>query len=246
MTCQPVIASGWDQPPQHPVLTNAQTVDVWLIGLDQPPDCIAMLAKPLIADEQHRAARFATDDLANAYRVGRGALRVILAQYVGQSPQNLQFSYSQQGKPHLQDFPLHFNVTHHDTLALIAVAQHTVGIDIEAAHPFPDMDAVAEHHFSPLELSDYFVADDRVGVFYRCWTRKEAIIKADSRGLTIPLKDFAVTVTADHPPRIRSTTPTLSTLQGWSLADLNLPAGSIGAVAYTARLDRVRCYAFGG
>ena len=57
-----------------------------------------------------------------------------------------------------------------------------------------DLAAIAGTCFSAAERSDIFLAPaDAQAKFFRYWTCKEAWIKADGRGLSLPLVEFTVT-----------------------------------------------------
>jgi 4'-phosphopantetheinyl transferase len=82
------------------------------------------------------------------------------------------------------------------------VAGREVGIDAEYIRPVPDAAEIAARSFSArenaalLRLPD----DQRQEAVFRCWTRKEAFIKAIGDGLAHPLAGFDVTLTPDEPP----------------------------------------------
>ncbi|MEO0562948.1 MAG: 4'-phosphopantetheinyl transferase superfamily protein, partial [Chloroflexota bacterium] len=58
----------------------------------------------------------------------------------------------------------------------------------------------SEKYFSEDEQTDLATmpASTRNEGFYTCWTRKEAVIKCDGRGLHIPLTSFSVTPLRDE------------------------------------------------
>ncbi len=81
---------------------------------------------------------------------------------------------------------LHFNLSHADNaLALAVTFGRRVGIDIEVVDPGVDVLAVARTHFTAEEFEWFRVLSAREGLvaFYRLWTRKEALVKADGRGI---------------------------------------------------------------
>jgi 4'-phosphopantetheinyl transferase len=80
---------------------------------------------------------------------------------------------------------------------------------------------------------------DRPMAFYRCWTRKEAYVKALGSGLSTPLDSFRVSIAADEPVRFMRLPEGSS---AWSLYDLEVEEGYVAAVAHpgAARSVNVR------
>jgi 4'-phosphopantetheinyl transferase len=90
---------------------------------------------------------------------------------------------------------LHFNVAHSGELALIGVtAGCEVGIDIERLRPVSHADHIARRYFHPAEMQAILSADAsaRETMFMRCWTGKEAVLKAMGSGITGSLASFQV------------------------------------------------------
>jgi 4'-phosphopantetheinyl transferase len=93
---------------------------------------------------------------------------------------------------------IRFNLAHSGSLAVYGFARGCeIGIDVEECRPLRDLESIARNCFSESETSHLLcldVAEDRLQAFYRCWTRKEAYVKAVGEGLFYPLQRFEVTV----------------------------------------------------
>ncbi|WP_165456351.1 4'-phosphopantetheinyl transferase family protein [Pedobacter kyonggii] len=97
-----------------------------------------------------------------------------------------RLKYNKFGKPYF-DFNLGFNISHSGSYVLCAFSDFlTPGIDIEEIKPI-DI-SLLKHIFSDGEWKTINSSDDSLKRFYDLWTMKEAVIKADGRGLSIPLK----------------------------------------------------------
>lgn len=84
---------------------------------------------------------------------------------------------------------LDFNISHSGCYVVCAMSDHCrIGIDIEEIHALQIEDF--KNQFSEYEWSRIDMADNRMKEFYKCWTGKEAIIKADGRGLNLPLQNI--------------------------------------------------------
>ncbi|MBV9049952.1 MAG: 4'-phosphopantetheinyl transferase superfamily protein [Solirubrobacterales bacterium] len=166
-------------------------------------------------------------------------LRVGLGRLIGVVPHRIRFARGPAGKPYLLEpsfaRSLRFNLAHSDGFAVFAATVgREVGIDVERVHEHPDLFAVAAGCFSPYEQATLTATPlpDRTAAFYRCWTRKEAYVKAIGAGLQAKLDDFDVGFAADDPPALRRVAWQLSEPTHWRMEALNLPPGYIGAVVY--------------
>lgn len=65
-----------------------------------------------------------------------------------------------------------------------------IGVDIEEIHPIEI--AGLYNQFRPEEWAIIMSSNDKYSQFYTYWTQKEAAIKADGRGLNIPLTNVLI------------------------------------------------------
>jgi len=170
--------------------------------------------------------------------VARAALRGVLGAALGQPPRSLRFVEGPHGKPALADQPppLRFNLSHSGELALLALSlDRELGVDLERRRHHLDHLGIARRYFAPDELAALAAlpAAQQETAFYRCWTRKEALLKAKGAGLTLPLDSFAVSVTEAAPQLLRTDWDTTEA-QRWRLFHLAPAPGAIGAVAIAA------------
>jgi phosphopantetheinyl transferase len=89
------------------------------------------------------------------------------------------------GKPFLPHSEIHFSVSHAGARQVIAVARQPIGADLEAILPLPDLPGVAALSLTEAEARRLAELPEpaRTRFFYRCWTRKEACLKARGEGL---------------------------------------------------------------
>lgn len=96
-----------------------------------------------------------------------------------------KIEYTEFNRPYLPFFK--FNISHSAKIAVCVWSEETeVGIDIEKIKPI-DYEQFTDQ-FTDDELCAMRLADNPLVEFYKQWTKKEAIIKADGQGLSIPLK----------------------------------------------------------
>ena len=93
------------------------------------------------------------------------------------------------GKPQVPGF-LPFNITHSGHVVACAVLEGdgVIGIDCEKVRPIEVIKFTKQ--FSPPEMQWILAAQDPQIRFFDAWTMKEAVMKADGRGMRIPLHNI--------------------------------------------------------
>jgi 4'-phosphopantetheinyl transferase len=95
------------------------------------------------------------------------------------------------GKPMLKNFEqIHFNLAHSGDWVVCGVSDVPIGIDVEIIKS-NDLD-VAKAFFTSSEYKDILnqPKEQQIKYFYKIWTLKESYVKAEGKGLSIPLNSF--------------------------------------------------------
>jgi 4'-phosphopantetheinyl transferase len=191
----------------------------------------------LADDEICRAERFRFAKDRDQFITCRGLLRILLGSYTGAGPRGIQFEYSGHGKPALApDFGgkgVCFNVAHSGERVVLAFTHgRRIGIDIEKIRHDLDTRQIAERFFSIAErecLRQLSVEQQR-DAFFRCWTRKEAFVKATGDGLSLPLSQFDVAFAPGAPARLIQTRPVAAEARHWFMEELSIHPDYAGAI----------------
>ena len=195
------------------------------MDLDESIPLPAFLASVSAPDEVARAERFRFARDRVGFLKGRGALRNILGRYLKVRPADLKFDYGKKGKPVVAERSnfrnqLHFNLSHSDKLAVIAVTTACeVGIDAERIHGLDDFKDISNRYFSPVEIQALEATpdDQELAGFFDLWTRKESLIKATGEGLTECGIAFNTLSKAEMAAGRLNIQPEPVLLKGWTL-----------------------------
>jgi 4'-phosphopantetheinyl transferase len=224
----------WLQPPAALDLPPGHQVDIWRIHLDVPVDLLKILQGQLSSEEAERAARFYFPTDRSRFILSHAILRQILARYLRREPGQLHFSVNEYRKPFLDGGGLEFNLSHSGDFALIAIAQaRKVGVDVEQIRTDFETEDIGRRFFSQAEMLELqsLPIEQREAAFFRCWTRKEAYIKAQGMGLTLPLDSFDVSLSPGQPAILRATRPDSAEAARWTLMTLEVGPGYAAALA---------------
>ena len=214
----------------HPVAPETgMPADVRLVRVDL--DFALALGDPLFEvlsmDERATAAAFRQPPDAIRSAATRAALRQVLAAELGQSAQSLAFIRSDRGRPALAGAgrpSLDFNVSHSGNHALIAWSRRRrVGVDIEILRPDWDWRPLGRMvlGFEDARRIDATAdVSQRTALFYAVWTAKEALLKAEGRGIAAGLDGLLGPVRRSSSPAGR-----------WRGADRREPVGLRGRLA---------------
>ncbi|GLF95960.1 4'-phosphopantetheinyl transferase family protein [Streptomyces yaizuensis] len=182
----------------------------------------------LDAGERARLDGFLRPVDRDAYAVGHVALRRLLGARLGVEPAEVVMERrpcahcdKPHGRPVVPGDPVHFSLSHTAGGVLIALAATAVGVDIEGRPSASAVDDIAGqlHPRERAELAG-FASEERQWAFARCWTRKEAYLKATGAGLT---EDLSLTHVGAG--------PVPAGVPGWSITDVRTDPGYAAAVA---------------
>ena len=218
---------------------GANELHVWAVPLHGDPERFGAL---LSRAEQQKLARFHFADHRRRYQIGHGALRLILGAYMGIDPIDVEFVQGPRGKPYLGSKGPFFNLSHSGKLAMIGLSTVELGVDIEKVRHLESLHEIARKHFSESEFNalNALQGEARELAFYRCWTRKEAYIKAIGEGLSMPLDSFDVSLC--EAPEFLSCRDGREDPARWSLIDVSPGPEFVGAAALRAKGVAMKCF----
>ena len=222
-----------------PLALARDEVHVWSASRVDAADAQVEAFRVLLTpDECQRADRFVAPRDRRQFAVVRGRLRTILGRYLDHDPASLRFASNPHGKPGLAETPLRFNLSHSGSRMLLAVTRdRELGVDIEQVRPDFGGEAIAGRFFAPAEVETLknLPPEDRTLAFFHGWTRKEAYIKAQGKGLALPLDEFAVEIDPHRPVRLLTTHPDPLEAGRWTLIELDAPTGYVAALCVAGR-----------
>jgi len=226
-------------------------IHLWRIRLDAAAgDAPEWCYRVLDAAERERAAAYPDEQRRARFILSHGVTRLILGRYAGIAPEEVAYGEQANRKPVLAGpvaaSDIRFNLTHSEGIALLAVAPGLdVGVDIERIRSLRDALGLAQRFFAPEEINDLRSLSEpaeREAAFFRCWTRKEAMLKATGDGLRFPLSAFAVTLLVGEAAAVRWDRREPGLRGAWSLASLEPADGYVGALAHCGEARPVRLF----
>lgn len=167
------------------------------LPVTQPQIDITALLHRLSPVERERASRFHFGKDRVLYVAAHWLLSHVVDTALGPGEVEWRLTASVGGrKPKLEidgGAMLFANLAHTAGMAAVGVSRSAeVGIDVESVRPMRDMAALADVTMTQRERSAIAAAADPKLLFFRLWTRKEAVLKACGLGLSMPLTELDV------------------------------------------------------
>lgn len=193
-------ASQWRPSPEF--------VDLWLVEWS---DADLRHALPPLAQEhwstgqRERALAMSDPWKAQCYRWTQHWMARILARYLpGTTP--VVISKDAHGRPHLSAVGPSFSLSHCGRVALLAVDPkgQAIGVDLEAQDPHRKVQAILRRFFSQEDRERFALLSpqEQCRCFFWWWTAKEALGKADGKGLSTELLGFSLPHEQSAPLRV--------------------------------------------
>lgn len=144
----------------------------------------------LPVEMQNKNARYRNWQDRQSHLIGKLLLIIGLSKYGYNSGILTKINYSDYNRPFLNN-TIDFNISHSGNFVLCAMAEDVrIGVDIEEIKKidFKDFGITMDKN----QWEEIMNSVEPTKAFFKLWTIKESIIKADGRGLAIPLKDIRI------------------------------------------------------
>jgi len=184
---------------------KADHIDLWSIDPTQLSEQSRIfLTSLLTTEESEKLLKYKHKQTQHTALITRAFCRLVLSHYTNCSPKTLQFVRNSQGKPALINNinDIRFNLSHNNQLIIMAVCvADEVGCDIEDPLRKVNITTITKRYFAAQEHQQL---SKLTGVyqqqqFFKCWTLKEAFVKATGVGISLGLDTFYFSFTGMSP-----------------------------------------------
>jgi 4'-phosphopantetheinyl transferase len=145
----------------------------------------------LSADERRRLSRITHDGARSRFLAGRNLLRRVLAGHLGMGGAAVPLRVLDDGRPSCDGVGC-VSLSHSGEYVACALAECSMGIDVQKTDTGHDIAAIAASRFLPEELD--WLREQEPDAFYRLWVLKEAWLKASGQGLAGGLDSIRVEI----------------------------------------------------
>lgn len=155
--------------------------------------CFNALINFLPEGDRDKINRYQRWEDAQRSLIGKILIRNSIINRYGIKNEDIYILENEFGKPYFRganDF--HFNISHSGKWVVYGVDNSPIGIDVEKIN---DINLnIADRFFSKEEKKDLLQLDKicRKDYFFDLWSLKESYIKAEGKGLSIPLDTFSI------------------------------------------------------
>ena len=144
-------------------------------------------------EKQDRVSRYKDFERRKCSVAGEKLVKDYIGKSLNISPEALVILTDKNGKPYIENCPIHFNISHCENMLGCAFSDKEIGIDIEKIKPIPisvlnrffsteEQEFVLGKPLNESESEDYY-KPQILENFYRIYTLKEAICKKSGIGI---------------------------------------------------------------
>lgn len=152
----------------------------------------------LSLEENQKASKFIFDLDRIRFVNTRYLIRKILARYLSIDHNEVEFKYNIYGKPQIKNnFPsnIEFNISHSQDIIVCVFSCNPIGVDLENIHYDIDTNMLQDSNIftiNELHLLQNSSFKEKIIMFYKLWTCKEAHLKRLGIGISNSLSEFEV------------------------------------------------------
>ncbi|GAA3649411.1 4'-phosphopantetheinyl transferase family protein [Flavivirga jejuensis] len=161
-----------------------------LINEDNHKDLINKYLPKFSTEFQKKVLRYRRWQDAQLSLLGR----VLLVKGMEQMNYNFDdfdLKYTFYNKPYFDSIDMSFNISHSGKIVICALTRlGSIGIDIEKIKPIKITGFKSQ--MTKNEWESVNNSKDKIRSFFYHWSQKEAVIKTNGKGFTIPLKSFEI------------------------------------------------------
>ncbi|TDO97044.1 4'-phosphopantetheinyl transferase family protein [Flavobacterium sp. 245] len=214
--------------PDKEYYLNANDIIIYNIYLPDFLNLQSDLYLFLNSIEIKKAQRFYKEIDRNRFIIYRAILKLLLGAYTKLDVKNIYLDYDFNKKPYLASHPwLHFNISHSENFATIAISRKKVGIDIEYLSDDFKYSSLLPDIFDDIERVTIQNSNDKKKTFYMLWTRKESFVKALGKGID---EDFKYIPCSDGQHYVDFSL--IKNSQNWQVYTFDLTDYYLGTVAF--------------
>ncbi|MBQ7521638.1 MAG: 4'-phosphopantetheinyl transferase superfamily protein [Clostridia bacterium] len=129
--------------------------------------------------------------------VGAGILLGNFLQPFGKQEKDMQYRFSENGKPFFCDFDRYFSISHSKKMVAVSFSERETGCDIQYCDG-KDNKKIAQRFFTSYEYDTVVSSQNLSETFYRIWTVKESYLKLTGQGIGNGLNFFEVRFQNNH------------------------------------------------
>lgn len=182
-------------------------------------------------EERMTASKFFQEKDRQNFIIRRAALRILLAGYLGTKAREIAFIEGENKKPLVRCdgcSAVNFNLSHSGDCILIGVSDNELGVDIEHVMESFNYQEMLNHVFNNEEKHFITSSDSPAKNFFKLWTRKEALIKATSKGVDDDLNKIPG-LDGSH----QVNTELLGSEKNWNIKSFSIEKTSLASIAHS-------------